>query len=46
MLKTLATLFKLFHLERVSVGDTVLREGFFMKSQECEVVLKRRSVQA
>ncbi|OGM40378.1 hypothetical protein ABOM_010596 [Aspergillus bombycis] len=42
ILKTLATLFKLYQLERISVGDTMLREGFFVKTRECEVVLRRR----
>ncbi|CEL01791.1 hypothetical protein ASPCAL01369 [Aspergillus calidoustus] len=42
MFKTLAALFKLFHIERVPVGDTQLREGFFVKTKECHISLSRR----
>ncbi|KNG90019.1 hypothetical protein ANOM_001587, partial [Aspergillus nomiae NRRL 13137] len=42
ILKTLATLFKLYQLERVSVGETMLQEGFFVKTRECEIALRRR----
>jgi hypothetical protein len=42
MFKTLAALFKLFHVERVPVGDTQLREGFFVKTKECHISLSRR----
>ncbi|KAB8256858.1 cytochrome P450 [Aspergillus pseudonomiae] len=42
ILNTLATMFKLYHLERVSVGETMLREGFFVKTRECEIALRRR----
>ncbi|KAL2843745.1 cytochrome P450 [Aspergillus pseudoustus] len=42
MFKTLAALFKLFHIERVPVGGTQLREGFFVKAKECHVTLRRR----
>ncbi|KAL2784284.1 cytochrome P450 [Aspergillus keveii] len=42
MFKTLAALFKLFHIERVPLGDTQLREGFFVKTKECHVTLRRR----
>ncbi|KAL3440815.1 cytochrome P450 [Aspergillus insuetus] len=40
--KTLTALFKLFHIERVSVGETQLREGFFVKTNECHITVRRR----
>lgn len=42
ILKTLATVFRLYHLERVPAGETVLREGFFVKTKECQVVMRKR----
>ena len=42
MTKTLATLFKLFSFERAINAPTILREGFFLKAEECKVILKLR----
>ncbi|KAF9894685.1 hypothetical protein FE257_006575 [Aspergillus nanangensis] len=44
MLKTLATLFKLFDMERTHAGGTPSREGFFMKTKECRINLKLRQI--
>ncbi|RLL95791.1 hypothetical protein CFD26_105006 [Aspergillus turcosus] len=40
MLKTLATLFRLFDLERVHTDETGVSEGFFMKNKECKIRVK------
>lgn len=40
--KTLAALFRLLDVQRVPVGDTQLREGFFVKTNECHITLSRR----
>ncbi|KAJ5861995.1 cytochrome P450 [Penicillium solitum] len=42
MLKTLATVFKLFIVERTRTLGTEVREGFFVKNSECNVVVKPR----
>ncbi|GAD97032.1 predicted protein [Paecilomyces variotii No. 5] len=42
ILKAMATLFRLFHVERAKSEETTYREGFFNKATECAVVLKRR----
>jgi len=41
VLKAMALLFKLYDVERSHGKPTVLREGFFNKATECEVVLRR-----
>jgi benzoate 4-monooxygenase len=43
IVKTLATLFRLFGVERTNKKATVIREGFFNKAAECNVLLWRRS---
>lgn len=43
IVKTLATLFRLFDVERTNHDPTIIREGFFNKAAECNVLLKRRS---
>ncbi|KAG4413069.1 hypothetical protein IFR04_013791 [Cadophora malorum] len=40
ILKTLATIFRLFKFERSISGPTETREGFFVKVTECNVMLK------
>ena len=42
MNKTLATVFRLFDLERTTDKPSQTREGFFLKITECEVSMKRR----
>lgn len=42
IVKTLATLFKLFDVERTNKAPTVIREGFFNKAAECHVLLTQR----
>ncbi|KAJ5692356.1 LEC14B protein [Penicillium macrosclerotiorum] len=37
MLKTLATIFKVYRIERAHLQDTQVREGFFVKNSECRV---------
>lgn len=43
IVKTLATLFKLFDVERTNKDPTVVREGFFNKAAECTALLKQRT---
>lgn len=43
ILKAVTIVFKLFEVERANQSDTVIREGFFNKATECEVVINRRS---
>jgi benzoate 4-monooxygenase len=42
ILKTLGTLFRVLQVRRVKREESVLREGFFVKGLECEVVLSLR----
>lgn len=42
MLKTLATIFRLFKFERSISGPTEMREGFFVKVTECNVMVSPR----
>ncbi|KAJ5299697.1 cytochrome P450 [Penicillium atrosanguineum] len=42
ILKTLATLFKLFDIQRACPVETQVREGFFVKNSECQVRITRR----
>jgi benzoate 4-monooxygenase len=44
IVKALATLFRLFDVERTTRNPTVIREGFFNKAAECNVLLKRREL--
>jgi hypothetical protein len=44
MLKTLATLFRLFDLERIHTDETDIREGFFVKNKECKIRLAQRQI--
>ena len=41
MMKAMATLFHFFEVERLRDEGTALREGFFVKSAECWVALKK-----
>ena len=43
IMKAMATLFRIFEVTRLREEATVLREGFFVKSAECWVALKKRS---
>ncbi|KAM5453020.1 hypothetical protein McanMca71_000798 [Microsporum canis] len=40
--KTIAMLFRIFDIARAWNESTALREGFFLKCEECYVVIKRR----
>ncbi|KAJ6194680.1 cytochrome P450, partial [Bipolaris maydis] len=42
ILKAVAVLFKLFDTERVNKKPTIIREGFFNKTSECECVIRLR----
>ncbi|KAK4498099.1 hypothetical protein PRZ48_010755 [Zasmidium cellare] len=42
ILKTIALVFKMFRVERRGKGESRLREGVFLKMEECFVVLERR----
>ncbi|EFX03912.1 FAD linked oxidase domain containing protein [Grosmannia clavigera kw1407] len=43
VIKTLATLFRVFEFIRTRSGLTELREGFFVKAKECTVRISRRA---
>jgi benzoate 4-monooxygenase len=42
ILKSTATLFRLFDVTRAKSGETVLREGFFNKATECVTIVEHR----
>ncbi len=42
MMKTLATVFRLFNFVRSTTSVTELREGFFVKAKECWIEVERR----
>lgn len=42
ILKSMATLFRLFDVSRTKSEPTTLREGFFNKSTECATTIRRR----
>jgi benzoate 4-monooxygenase len=42
ILKSMATLFRLFYVTRANPDPTVLREGFFNKAVECTTVIEHR----
>ncbi|KAJ5711025.1 cytochrome P450 [Penicillium malachiteum] len=42
MLKTLATIFRLYEVERMNELETEVREGFFVKNSECNVRIRPR----
>lgn len=42
MLKALATFFRIYNVERASSSATNVREGFFVKNDECNVRIIRR----
>lgn len=47
ILKAIVVVFKLFNVTRANGGaPTVVREGFFNKAAECEVVIRRRDLEA
>lgn len=47
ILKAIVVVFKLFDVRRANGGaPTVVREGFFNKAAECEVVICRRDLEA
>lgn len=42
ILKSMATLFRIFDVTRTKSEPTVLREGFFNKAVECTTRIERR----
>ncbi|KAF5535251.1 benzoate 4-monooxygenase cytochrome P450 [Fusarium phyllophilum] len=42
ILKAVAVVFKLFHVKRMNLKPTVIREGFFNKAVQCEVEMHKR----
>ena len=42
ILKSMATLFRLFDIVRTKAEPTVIREGFFNKAAECTAIIEHR----